>query len=150
MSMKKHTKESLNFMIIILLLLALSLVGMIAPESISRLQGSAPLKWSVAILCALIYIYIYVSLSTVVTDARNLQSKSKSHYMREIMVPDLKRVLYFQPFAVLLVGWILGWTVNRIVGVVSILNFITVFASFFRALRLWELNEKEHRASLQT
>ena len=150
MSMKKHTNESLNFIIIVLLLLVLSLVGLIAPESVSRLQASNPLKWSVAILCALIFGYIWVWLSTVVIDARNLQPRSRSHYMREIMITDLRRVLYFQPLVLLLVGWILGWGVNKIIGVVSFLNFITICASFFRALRLWELNEKEYRASLQT
>lgn len=150
MSMKKHTNESLHFIIVIPLLLTLSLVGLIAPESVLRLQGSNLLKWSVAILCALIFGYILVWLSTVSTDAGNLQSKSRSYYMREIMITDLRRVLYFQPLLVLLVGWILAWGVNKIIGVVSFLNFITICASFFRALRLWELNEKEHRASLQT
>jgi Na+/melibiose symporter-like transporter len=146
----KHIKGSLNFIIIVLLLLVVSLVGIIAPESVSRLQGSNPLKWSVAILCGLIFSYILVWLSNAVADGRNLQSKSRSHYIRESMIKDLRRVLYFQPLLVLLIGWILGWGVNRIVGIVSFLNFVTVCASFFRGLRLWELNEKEHRASLQT
>jgi hypothetical protein len=56
---------------------------------------------------------------------------------------DLRRVLSIQPLLVLLIGWIMAWGVNRIIGVVSFLNLLTVCASFFRALRLSELNEKE-------
>ena len=150
MSRANQTNESLNFIIIVLLLVVMSLVGMITPESVSRLQGSNPLKWTVAILCGSLLSYILAWLSRAALDSGNLQSKSRSHYVREIMITDLGRVLHFQPFLVLLVGWILGWGVNEIIGVVSFLIFVTVCASFFRALRQWELREKKHRVSLQT
>lgn len=146
---RKRGNGILSFIIIILLLLALSVIGIIAPESVQRLQDSNTLKWPVAILCGLVFSYILTWLSTANTSPRHLEPKSKSHLIRDIMITDLRRVLYFQPFLVLLIGWILGWDVNRIVGVVSVLNFVTVFASFFRALKLSESNGKGHGASPQ-
>ena len=71
MTSNKPPNELLKFIIIVLFLIAVSLVGMIAPESVSRLQGSNLLRWSVAILCGLIFSYILVWLSTAVTDAGN-------------------------------------------------------------------------------
>lgn len=150
MSSNKRPNELLKFIIIVLFLMAVSLVGMIAPESVSRLQGSNFLRWSVAILCGLLFCYILVWLSTAVTDAGNLQLQDFRHYLRDTMITGLRRVLYFQPLLGLLVGWILGWDVNRIISVLSFLNFITVCTSFFLALRQWELSKKKHTASLQT
>ena len=150
MSSNKRPNELLKFIIIVLFLMAVSLVGMIAPESVSRLQGSNLLRWSVAILCGLIFSYILVWLSTAVTDAGNLQLQDFRHYLRDTMITGLRRALYFQPLLGLLVGWILGWDVNRIISVLSFLNFITVCASFFGALKQWELSKKKHTASLQT
>lgn len=141
--------QRLSFIIIVLLLLILSLVGMIAPESAARLQGHGPLKWSVAILCGLTFSYILTWLLTAAPETIDPPSKSRGRYMQDIMITDIRRVLYYQPFLVLLIGWIMGWDVNRIVAVVSFLNLVTVCASFFRALRQWELREKEHKASLQ-
>ena len=150
MSSNKRPNELLKFIIIVLFLMAVSVVGMIAPESVSRLQGSNLLRWSVAILCGLIFSYILVWLSTAVTDAGNLQLQDFRHYLRDTMITGLRRALYFQPLLGLLVGWILGWDVNRIISVLSFLNFITICASFFGALKQWELSKKKHTASLQT
>jgi|ERR1041384_4989596 hypothetical protein len=150
MSSNKRPNELLKFIIIVLFLMAVSLVGMIAPESVSRLQGSNLLRWSVAILCGLIFSYILVWLSTAVTDAGNLQLQDFRHYLQDTMITGLRRVLYFQPLLGLLMGWILGWDVNRIISVLSVVNFITVCASFFGALKQWELSKKKHTASLQT
>lgn len=150
MSSNKRPNELLKFIIIVLFLMAVSLVGMIAPESVSRLQGSNLLRWSVAILCGLIFSYILVWLSTAVRDAGNLQLQDFRHYLRDTMITGLRRVLIFQPLFGLLVGWILGWDVNRIISVLSVLVFITVCGSFFLALRQWELSKKKHTASLQT
>ena len=150
MTSNKPPNELLKFIIIVLFLIAVSLVGMIAPESVSRLQGSNLLRWSVAILCGLIFSYILVWLSTAVTDAGNLQLQDFRHYLRDTMITGLRRVLYFQPLLGLLVGWILGWDVNRIISVLSVLNFITLCASLFGALKQWELSKKKHAASLQT
>ncbi len=147
---RRHTNETSIFIVNIFLLFAVSLVGIIAPESISHLQNSNPLKWSVAILGGLIFSYVSVWLLIAAPIIGTRESKSKGHYMREIMVTDIRRSLYFQPFLVLLVGWILGWGTTKIISIVSFINFVTICASFFRALRLWELNGKKHKASLQT
>ena len=149
MNSNKRPNELLKFIIIVLFLMAVSLVGMIAPESVSRLQGSNLLRWSVAILCGLIFGYILMWLSTAVTDAGNLQLQDFRHYLRDTMITGLRRVLYFQPLLGLLVGWILGWDVNRIISVLSFLNFVTVCTSFFLALRQWELSKKKPIAPLQ-
>jgi hypothetical protein len=143
MSGSKGPYGLLKFTIILLFLIAVSLVGMIAPESVSRLQDSNLLRWSVAILCGLTFSYILVWLSTAVTDAGNLQLQDFGHYLRDKMITDLRRVLYFQPLIGLLVGWILGWDVNRIISVVSFLNFLTVCVSFFGALKQRELSKKK-------
>lgn len=150
MSSNKRPNELLKFIIIVLFLMAVSLVGLIAPESVSRLQDSNLLRWSVAILCGLIFSYILVWLSTAVTDAGNLQLQDFRHYLRDTMITGLRSVLYFQPLLGLLMGWILGWDVNRIISVLSVVNFITICASFFGALKQWELSKKKHTASLQT
>lgn len=150
MSSRKRPDESLKFAIIILFLIAVSLVGMIAPESVSRLQGSTLLRWSVAILCGLIFSYILVWLSNAVTDDGNLQLQDFGHYLRDTTITNLRRALYFQPLVGMFVGWILGWDVNRIISVVSFLILITVCVSLLAALRQRELSKKKQTVSSQT
>ena len=152
---KNHIKETVIFIIFISAFIALGLLGTLAPESVSWLQSSAIRKWSVALLCGIFFSFVLGWLATVDPDVSNfiageyqsnwqsIKSKGKGQYIKLMMVAHLRKVLYFQPFLALLIGWILGWSVNRIVGVVSFINFITICFSFFLALRQWELNEKE-------
>jgi hypothetical protein len=161
MRSKVHNNGTLNFMVVIILLTAMSIAGIFAPERISWLQGSVILKWAIAILCSLILTYILAWLSTVAPNSlthpdntlnwQKIKSKGKGQYIQGMMVADLKTVLYFQPLIVLLAGWILDWGLNRIVGIISVLTFVSICASCFRAFRQWELNEKEEKkVSVQT
>jgi hypothetical protein len=160
MRYKIHKKRLLNFIIVIILLTAMSVAGISAPERISWLQDSNVLRWIFAILCSLILSYILGWLSTVAPDSsmadeesfnwQRVKSKGKGQYIQGIMIADLKRVLYFQPLIVLLVGWILGWGIGKIVRIISLLTFVSICASFLGALRQWELNEKEEKISMQT
>lgn len=97
MNSNKRPNELLKFIIIVLLLIAVSRVGMFAPESVSRLQGSNFLRWSVAISCGLIFGYILVWLSTAVTDAGDLQLQDFRHYLPDTMIAGLRRILYLHP-----------------------------------------------------
>ena len=85
-----------------------------------------------------------------ISEGRLDRSKGKGQFVQGIMVRDLRRVLYFQPLIVLVAGWILNWGINKIVGIISVLTFISIAASLFRAFKQWELNEKADRASIQT
>ena len=162
MSDKSQRIETLKFIILVLFLIAISLIGILAPESVSRLQGSDFIRWSAAISCCLILSYFLSWIASVAPDATNpitqreqinwqiMQSKGKGQYIREIMMADMKRALYLYPLMLIIVGWILGWSVNKIIGVVSIINLVNICGSFFHALKLWELVEKKHKALPQT
>jgi hypothetical protein len=157
---KSQMNELLKFTILVLFLLVISLVGILAPESASQLQSSNFIRWSAAILCGLFLSYFLSWIASAAPDATNpitqgaqinwqvMQSKGKGQYIREIMMTDMKRVLYLHPLMMIFVGWILGWSVNKIVGVVSIINLANICGSFFHALKLWELVEKKHTASM--
>jgi hypothetical protein len=154
MSDRKSSNEAVTFVVAVSLLAAVSLLGILAPESVSRLQGSDLVRWSAAIACALLFSFVLIRLTASSPDAESpsvgagesnwqgLRAEGRGRYVRMIMLADLRRVLAVQPLLVLLVGWVLGWGVNRIVGVVSIINFVTACASFFHGLRQWELNER--------
>ena len=158
---KNPANEPLKFIIFVSLLIAISLVGVLAPESVSRLHCSDFIRLSAAILCGLILSYFLGWIASVAPDATNpitqgeqinwqtMQSKGKGQHIREVMMTDMKRVFYLHPLMLVIVGWILGWSVNKIVGVVSIINLANICGSFFHALKLWELFEKKHQASSQ-
>jgi hypothetical protein len=157
---KAHKNGALHFMVVIVLLTAMSVAGSFAPERSSWLQGSIIFKWALAILCSLVISYILVWLSDAPLDSslkadnslnmQNIKARSWVQHIQGTMVADLKRVLYFQPLIVLLAGWILEWGINKIVGIISFLTLLSICDSFFRSLRQWELNKKEEKPSVQT
>lgn len=157
---KTHNPTSWKFIIIIILLTAMSIAGIFAPERILWPQDSNILRWVLAILLSFILSWILFWLSIMAPDAsmlatggldwQRIKSKGKGQFVQGIMVADLRRVLYFQPLIALVAGWILDWGINKIVGIISVLTFISIAASFFRAFKQWELNEKADKASMQT
>lgn len=148
MKYKTYTRDTF-----LISLTAMSIAGMFAPERISWLQDSTILRWTVAILCGLVASYVLVRLSTsdssLLADGnlnwQKIRSNGKGQYIEGIMIAYLKRVLFLHPLIGLLVGWILDWGVAGIIRVISAITFITICASFFGALRQWELNEKKER-----
>jgi hypothetical protein len=151
-----HTNGKWNFIAVVTLLIVASIAGMFAPERISWLQGSDSLRWAVAILCGIVLGYVLVWLSiaapeSAVADAdsnwQETRRDGKGKYIQRVMVVDLKQVLYFQPLVVLISGWIMSWGIQRIILIISFMTFASICASFFKALRQWEINEKSENAS---
>jgi uncharacterized membrane protein (Fun14 family) len=59
------------------------------------------------------------------------------------------RTFYFQPIFGVIIGWLLGWGIRKIISVISFFIFLTICFSFFDVQRYWEVNEKREKKSVQ-
>ena len=142
MKVNVSNNKSLKFIIIVTLLTVLSIAGLNLPDRISWLENSDILRWAIAILCGLCVSYVLVWLSISSRDSdlinteeshlRGIKSKGRFDLIQSTMIADLKYVLYFSPLVTLIAGWILGWSVSHIIGVISMITFVTITAAFFR------------------